>query len=178
MSCIECIYLTISVLNDKNVKEFIYLSLTENNVYNLGVMTMTIVCGKRVYRVLVVDDIKENFDTLKMFFGQFSEYELEFDQSGQTLAEVISGEQDFDLILLDLMFPGDDEFGFKMVKFLRQADNFTPVIMISASENKAEEVLNSGVDIFHEKPFQFRLLLAQVKALLRRVEWSTRSLVE
>jgi len=75
-----------------------------------------------------------------------------------------------DLILLDVMLPGED--GFSILSRLRamQATHLVPVIMVSAKTEETSKVkgLNMGADDFMAKPFGVMELLARIKANLRR----------
>lgn len=77
----------------------------------------------------------------------------------------------YDLLILDWMLPG--ESGFEMLKSLRQTPEWkdTPVIMVTAKAEPEEVVLGleSGADDYLVKPFDGAVLVARVKALLRRV---------
>jgi len=78
----------------------------------------------------------------------------------------------FDLVILDVMLPGVD--GFAVADAMRQAGNFTPVLMLTA-KSLAEDVvhgLEAGADDYLAKPFDLAVLLARVKGLLRRRDWA------
>ena len=78
----------------------------------------------------------------------------------------------FDLVILDVMLPGVD--GFAVADAMRQAGNFTPVLMLTA-KSLAEDVvhgLEAGADDYLAKPFDLGVLLARVKGLLRRRDWA------
>ena len=74
----------------------------------------------------------------------------------------------FDLVILDVMLPGVD--GFAVADAMRQAGNFTPVLMLTA-KSLAEDVvhgLEAGADDYLGKPFALAELRARLTALLRR----------
>jgi heavy metal response regulator len=75
---------------------------------------------------------------------------------------------DYDLIILDVMLPGKD--GFEVCRKLRERDVKTPVLMLTARDTVDDRVegLDSGADDYLIKPFEFKELLARVRALLRR----------
>ena len=74
----------------------------------------------------------------------------------------------FDAILLDVMLPGMS--GYTLVKTLRAEDNWVPVLMISAKDGEYDQAdgLDYGADDYLVKPFSFVVLLARLRALLRR----------
>jgi DNA-binding response OmpR family regulator len=73
-----------------------------------------------------------------------------------------------DLVVLDIMMPGMN--GLEVLQRLRAADARLPVIMLTAKDAPADQVqgLESGADDYVVKPFTFEVLLARVRALLRR----------
>ncbi|MFC2083600.1 response regulator transcription factor [Bacteroidota bacterium] len=79
-------------------------------------------------------------------------------------------ENDFDLILLDIMLPKMD--GFEVCKQIRAVGINTPIIMLTAKSQEIDKVLGLefGADDYVTKPFSSRELLARIKALLRRTK--------
>ena len=77
-------------------------------------------------------------------------------------------EEQFDLILLDVMLPGKD--GFDICRELRKAGLKIPIIMMTAKSQEAEKVLglDLGADDYVTKPFSPKELRARVRAALRR----------
>ena len=73
-----------------------------------------------------------------------------------------------DLIVLDIMLPGKN--GYKICAELREAGNWTPILMLTAKDGDLDqaEALDTGADDYLVKPFSFPLLLARIRALLRR----------
>ncbi len=83
--------------------------------------------------------------------------------------------ESFDLLLLDVMLPGKD--GFSVAQGLRQAQNYIPVLMLTA-RGRPEDVLKgfeSGADDYLPKPFNLDILLARIGGLLRRKRWQQSS---
>jgi DNA-binding response OmpR family regulator len=77
-------------------------------------------------------------------------------------------ENPYDVIVLDIMLPGMS--GFAVCKNLREAGNWTPVLMLTAKDGEYDqaEALDTGADDYLTKPFSFVVLLARIRALLRR----------
>jgi len=73
-----------------------------------------------------------------------------------------------DLVILDVMLPGLD--GFDVLARLREADDDLPILMLTARDAPLDQVkgLEAGADDYVVKPFTFDILVAHVKALLRR----------
>ncbi|MCX4027500.1 response regulator [Endozoicomonas sp. SM1973] len=81
--------------------------------------------------------------------------------------------QAVDLILLDIMLPGED--GFSLCQKIRQLSD-VPIIMLTASSDETDSIvgLEMGADDYMAKPFNPRELLARIKAILRRTGSSDR----
>ena len=77
-------------------------------------------------------------------------------------------EHDYDAIVLDIMLPGLN--GFKLCAELREAGDWTPVLMLTAKDGDLDETeaLDTGADDFLRKPFAHMVLVARLRALLRR----------
>ncbi|MDL9937693.1 response regulator transcription factor [Gordonia sp. ABSL1-1] len=75
---------------------------------------------------------------------------------------------DFDIIVLDIMMPGRN--GYEVVRDLRQAGVWTPVLMLTAKDGEFDEVdaLDFGADDYLTKPFSVAVLVARLRALARR----------
>jgi two-component system OmpR family response regulator len=82
------------------------------------------------------------------------------------LARALSGEHD--LILLDVMLPGQN--GFDVCRELRANQVWSPTLMLTALDDVEDRVrgLDSGADDYLAKPFSFQELLARMRALIRR----------
>ncbi len=81
----------------------------------------------------------------------------------------------FDLVILDIMLPGVD--GLEVARRARDAGNFTPILMLTAKGMPDDVVrgLEAGADDYLSKPFDLAVLLARIKGLLRRRDWTRSS---
>jgi DNA-binding response OmpR family regulator len=79
-----------------------------------------------------------------------------------------AGDGHYDAVLLDVMLPGLS--GYEVVRRLRAADVWTPVMMVSAKDGPYDQAdgLDYGADDYLTKPFDYVVLLARLRALLRR----------
>jgi len=75
---------------------------------------------------------------------------------------------DYDVIILDIMLP--EMNGYEVCRALRNDGNKTPILMLTArdAERDIVEGLDTGADDYLAKPFSFDVLLARIRALLRR----------
>ncbi|MFO7942601.1 MAG: response regulator transcription factor [Bacillota bacterium] len=84
----------------------------------------------------------------------------------------LTREQDFDLLILDLMLPGKD--GLSVCREIRKSPGIEalPIIMLTAKGDDVDKIvgLEVGADDYLSKPFNTRELIARIKALLRRSE--------
>ena len=80
----------------------------------------------------------------------------------------LAREGDFDAVVLDVMLPGIS--GYEVVRRLRADGNWVPVLMLSAKDGEYDQAdaLDDGADDYLTKPFSFVVLLARIRALLRR----------
>ncbi len=80
----------------------------------------------------------------------------------------LASEQPYDVIVLDVMLPGLN--GFKVCAELRARQIWTPVLMLTAKDGELDEAeaLDTGADDFLSKPFSYVVLVARLRALLRR----------
>ncbi|MFD8071860.1 response regulator transcription factor [Streptomyces sp. NPDC059718] len=79
-----------------------------------------------------------------------------------------AGEGVHDLVVLDIMLPGMN--GYRVCAALREAGNEVPILMLTAKDGEYDEAegLDTGADDYLTKPFSYVVLVARVKALLRR----------
>ena len=117
-------------------------------------------------RLLVVEDEKRMADLLRKGLHEEG-YAVTVASDGTTAVEMAEASQ-FDLILLDLMLPGMD--GFQVAQRLRREGNRVPILMLTARDATTDIVqgLDLGADDYLTKPFSFEVLLARIRAMLRR----------
>jgi DNA-binding response OmpR family regulator len=79
-----------------------------------------------------------------------------------------AGEHVYDAIVLDIMLPGMN--GFRVCSALRDRGDWTPILMLTAKDGDLDEAeaLDTGADDFLSKPFSFVVLVARLRALVRR----------
>jgi DNA-binding response OmpR family regulator len=117
-------------------------------------------------RVLVVEDEKRLAEAVRNGL----------EQEGLAVDLALNGdeglwmarENDYDAIILDLMLPGRN--GFQICSDLRAEGIWTPILMLTAKSGDLDhaEALDTGADDFLTKPFSFVVLLAHLRALMRR----------
>ena len=122
-------------------------------------------------RVLVVEDEAHLAQGLR-FNLEAEGYSVHVTDKGEVaLALLLQEKEAFDALILDVMLPGKD--GFTVARELRQAQNYIPLLMLTA-RTRPEDVLQgfeSGADDYLPKPFDLAILLARVESLLRRKNW-------
>ncbi|MFJ7852696.1 response regulator [Peribacillus frigoritolerans] len=116
-------------------------------------------------KILVVDDEERIRRLLKMYLER-EEYIIDEAENGD-MALTKALENDYDLILLDIMMPGKD--GIEVCRELREKKT-TPIIMLTAKGEEVNRVqgFEVGTDDYIVKPFSPREVVLRVKALLRR----------
>ena len=120
------------------------------------------------YKVLVVEDHREIADLIRMHLSDIGcRAKLAFDGLA-ALADVSAN--NYDLIVLDRMLPGED--GLEICRRLRARSDYTPILMLTARTSELDRVLGLelGADDYLTKPFSILELQARVKAIFRRVK--------
>ncbi len=120
----------------------------------------------KLKKILVVDDDSRIRDLLRRYLAQ-ENYEVFVAEDAKAMQRVMVKER-FDLIVLDLMLPGED--GLSVCKRMRASKDFTPIIMLTAKGEDVDRIigLEVGADDYLPKPFNPRELLARIGAVLRR----------
>jgi two-component system phosphate regulon response regulator OmpR len=127
---------------------------------------MNATTSERADRIVVVDDDARIRDLLRRYLSQEG-FEVLLAEDGKALSRHLSRES-IDLIVLDLMLPGED--GLSICRRLRNSNDLTPIIMLTAKVEDVDRIvgLEVGADDYLPKPFNPRELLARVNAVLRR----------
>ncbi|AQU81705.1 MAG: response regulator [Halomonas sp.] len=115
--------------------------------------------------LMVVDDDPEIRELLADYLGRHG-YQVLTADGADSLYRLLA-DQTPDLLIVDVMMPGDD--GFTVCRELRKTSE-TPIIMLTASADDTDRILGLelGADDYIGKPFNPRELLARIKAVLRR----------
>lgn len=116
-------------------------------------------------KILIIEDEAEIADLEKDYL-EINEYNVTIENAGDTgLTRAL--QEDYDLVILDLMLPGMD--GFEVCKKIREVKNI-PIIMVSAKKDDIDKIrgLGLGADDYMTKPFSPSELVARVKAHLSR----------
>lgn len=119
-----------------------------------------------MYKILLVED-EDNIASFVKMELEYEGYKVEVCDDGVKGLE-FSIENEYDLILLDLMLPKLN--GLEVCRRLRKVKN-TPIIMLTARDDVMDKVtgFQTGADDYVSKPFAIEELLARIEALLRRV---------
>ncbi|WIX86158.1 response regulator transcription factor [Amycolatopsis sp. DG1A-15b] len=117
-------------------------------------------------RLLIVEDEREFAETLRR--GLVAEgFTADIAHTGRE-GLWRATEHEYDVVVLDIMLP--ELSGYEVLKRLRAAENWTPVLMLTAKDGEYDEAdaFDLGADDYLSKPFSFVVLIARLRALLRR----------
>lgn len=121
--------------------------------------------------ILIVEDEQHLADGLR-FNLEAEGYQVTTIDNGEDGLDLLGDkDQDFNVLVLDIMLPGKD--GFTVMSELRARGQFIPTLMLTA-RGRPEDVLRGfecGADDYLPKPFELPILLARLKGLLRRQQW-------
>lgn len=122
-------------------------------------------------RLLIVEDEAHLAEGLR-FNLEAEGHAVQITDNGEAaLKRLLKDHENFDALILDVMLPGKD--GFTVARELRKAQNYTPLLMLTA-RGRPEDVLKgfeSGADDYLPKPFNLAILIARIASLLRRKNW-------
>ncbi len=127
-------------------------------------------------RILVIEDEIKVANFIKKGLEE-EHYAVDIAYDGETglyLSEV----NEYDLIVLDLMIPKIN--GMEVLRKIRENKNPVPILIVTAKDTADDIVkgLDSGCDDYLTKPFEFKVFLARVRALLRRERVETEPLLK
>jgi DNA-binding response OmpR family regulator len=127
-------------------------------------------------RILIVEDEPQMAGLLARGLEE-ELYEVSVAKDGKAALD-LSTSNEFDVILLDVMLPKIG--GLEVARQLRQREQSTPLLMLTARDALADIVkgLDAGADDYLTKPFSFQELLARIRALVRRHEFRRKTVVE
>jgi two-component system, OmpR family, response regulator len=117
-------------------------------------------------RILIVEDEPNIVESLSFILGRAG-FEVDTVADGvDALARLRL--QSFSALILDIMLPGMN--GFQICRTLREEGVWTPILMLTAKDGEWDEAesLDTGADDFLSKPFSFVVLVARLRAMLRR----------
>jgi DNA-binding response OmpR family regulator len=129
-------------------------------------------------RILIVEDEQHIADGLRFNLEAEGHEAVAVPDGEQALDLLLKDRRVFDIIVLDVMLPGKD--GFTVATELRAAEQFLPILMLTA-RGRPEDVLlgfEAGADDYLPKPFELSILLARVNGLLRRRRWNEQDATE
>lgn len=128
-------------------------------------------------RILIVEDEHKIAAAIKRGLEQES-YAVDVEHEGESGYGAVQATE-YDLLILDLMLPGSMD-GIAVCQRLREDGNHVPILMLTAKDTVGDRVtgLDSGADDYLVKPFAFEELLARVRALLRRPQDATGTILE
>ena len=125
--------------------------------------------------IVVVED-EDHIAQGLLFNLQAEGYRTHHESDGDAaLAYLLNPKENIAAVVLDCMLPGAD--GFTIVRTLREAQRYTPVLMLTA-RSRPEDVLEgieAGADDYLAKPFDLNILFVRLKSLLRRTAWQSAS---
>src|SRR5215467_14628425 len=122
-------------------------------------------------RILLVEDEAHIAQGLRFNLEADGHTVAVTDRGEDALNRLLERKENFDILILDVMHPGQD--GFSVARELRASRNYIPLLMLTA-RGRTEDVLKgfeSGADDYLPKPFNLDILIARIGSLLRRKQW-------
>jgi len=126
-------------------------------------------------RILLVEDEAHIAQGLRFNLEADGHTVAVTDRGEDALNRLLERKENFDILVLDVMLPGQD--GFSVARELRASRNYIPLLMLTA-RGRPEDVLKgfeSGADDYLPKPFNLDILMARIGSLLRRKSWQHNS---
>ncbi len=116
--------------------------------------------------ILVVDDDRAMGELLSDVLGAHA-FEVLVSQTGNDALATVAQQADIALVLLDMILP--DTYGLQVLQQLQRTRPELPVVMLSGLGSESDVVVGEmGADDYIAKPFSSRVVVARVKAVLRR----------
>jgi DNA-binding response OmpR family regulator len=117
-------------------------------------------------RILIAEDQQTLLNILKERLTKEG-YHVDAVKNGEQAIDYLQI-MDYDVVVLDIMMPIKN--GIEVLSYIRQTENQTPVIMLTAKDSIEDRVkgLDTGADDYLVKPFSYDELLARIRSLLRR----------
>ncbi|MFD2617145.1 response regulator transcription factor [Terrilactibacillus laevilacticus] len=124
-------------------------------------------------RILIIEDEVQIAKVLKIEL-QYENYDVMIEYDGRSGLETALN-QEFDIILLDIMLPRLN--GLEVLKRLRKAENYTPVILLTARDSTFDIVmgLDQGANDYVTKPFEIEELFARIRSLINYNSYLSKS---
>lgn len=122
-------------------------------------------------RILLVEDEAHIAHGLRFNLEADGHSVIVTDNGEEALRRLLKDKEAFDVLVLDVMLPGQD--GFSVARELRASQNYIPLLILTA-RGRPEDVLKgfeSGADDYLPKPFNLDILMARIGSLLRRRGW-------
>ncbi|NDJ14045.1 MAG: DNA-binding response regulator [Acidobacteriia bacterium] len=124
-------------------------------------------------QLLIVEDELDLAEGLRFNLEQ-EDYQVDLAETGEDALRMLLAEphKDYDLVILDVMLPGIS--GFDVAEEMRRNGQFVPILMLTA-RGHSEDVLKgftAGADDYLTKPFELEILIARLRGLLRRGQWT------
>jgi two-component system OmpR family response regulator len=121
--------------------------------------------GETAPHILVVDDHRDIRDGLRRYLGREG-LRVSLASNAADAREIVGGHA-IDLVVLDIMMPGED--GLSLCRYLREHLDL-PVVLLTAKDEETDRIigLEVGADDYLAKPFNPRELLARIRSVLRR----------
>ena len=124
---------------------------------------------KKMAHILLVED-EENLHSFLKLELEYEGYEVTVSENGKEALELFHRNQ-YDMVLLDLMLPGIN--GLEVCRRIRE-ESMVPIIMLTARDTVMDRItgLQLGADDYLPKPFDTQELLARMKGIFRRIQYT------